>query len=121
MDDPICENINDPLLKVIVRYRNPSSIVAIKKFCNSKFHFSFKNVPKEEIFKELNNLNINKATENTDISTKIIKENFDIFGDFIFSNLNCCINTSLNPSLLKKAKKNEYCQTSLFFLFSQPN
>ena len=47
--------------------------------------------------------NINKATQNTDISTKIIKENSDIFGDFIFSNLNCCINTSLNPSLLKKA------------------
>ena len=44
VDDPICENINDPLLKAIVRYRNHPSIVAIKKFCNSKSHFSFKNV-----------------------------------------------------------------------------
>ena len=88
VDDPICENINDPLLKAIVRYRNHPSIVAIKKFCNSKSHFSFKNVKKEEILKELNNLNINKTTQNTDIPTKIIKENF------IFSNLNCCINTS---------------------------
>ena len=91
-DDPICENINDPLLKAIFRYWNPSSIVAIKKFCNSKSHFSFKNVPKEETLKELNNLNINKATKNTDIPTKIIKENSDIFADFILSNLNCCIN-----------------------------
>ena len=72
-DDPIFENINDPLLKAIVRYRNHPSIVAIKKFCNSKSHFSFKNVQKEEILKELNNLNINKATQNTDIPTKIIK------------------------------------------------
>ena len=40
-DDLICENINDPLLKVIVRYRNHPSIVAIKKFCYSKSHFSF--------------------------------------------------------------------------------
>ena len=88
VEDPICENINDPLLKAIVRYRNHPSIVAIKKFCNSKSHFSFKNVQKEEILKELNNLNINKTIQNTDIPTKIIKENF------IFSNLNCCINTS---------------------------
>ena len=84
VDDLICENINDPLLRAIVRYRNHPSIVTIKKFCNSKSHFSFKNVQKEEILKELNNLNINKATQNTDIPTKIIKENPDTFGDFIF-------------------------------------
>ena len=66
-DDPICENINDPLLIVIVRYRNHPNIVAIKKFCNSKSHFSFKDVQKENILKELNNLNINKVTQNTDI------------------------------------------------------
>ena len=57
---------------------------------------------RKKILVELNNLNINKATQNTDIATKIIKENSDIFGDFIFSNLNCCINTSLYPSLLKR-------------------
>ena len=106
MDDPICENINDPLLKAIIRHRNHPSIVAIKKFCNSKSHFSFKNVQREEILKKLNNLNINKATQNTDIPTKIIKKNSDIFGDFIFSNLNCCINTSSYPLLLKRADIN---------------
>ena len=58
VDNPICENINDPLLKAIVRYRNHPSTVAIKKFCNSKSHFSFKNVQKEEILKELNNLKL---------------------------------------------------------------
>ena len=29
--------------------------------------------------------------------------NSDIFGDLIFTNLNCCISTSLYPSLVKKA------------------
>ena len=66
-------------------------------FINSKPYFSFKNVKKEEILKELNKLNINKATQNTDITTKIIKENSDIFGDLIFPNLNCRINTSSYP------------------------
>ena len=73
MDDPICENINDPLLNAIVKYRNHLSIVAIKKLCNSKSHFSFKNVQKEDIFQELNNQNINKAAQNTDVPTKVIK------------------------------------------------
>ena len=53
VDDPICEDINEPLLKAIVRYRNHPNIVAVKKFCNSKSHFSFKNVQKEEILKEI--------------------------------------------------------------------
>ena len=102
MDDPISENINDPFLKAIVRYQNHPNIVLIKKFCNSESHFSHKNVQKEEILKELNNLNFDKATQNTDLPTKIIKEN-SFFLDFIFSHLNCCINTFLYPSLLKKA------------------
>ena len=51
VDDPIFENINDPLLKANVRYRNHPSIVAIKKFCNSKSHFSFKNVQKKKFLK----------------------------------------------------------------------
>ena len=133
VDDPICENINDPLLKAIVRYRNHPSIVAIKKFCNSKSHFSFNNVQKEEILKELNNLNIHKATQNTYMPTKIIKGNPDIFGDFIFSNLNCCIITSSYPSLLKRAditpvhkkdsksEKNNYRPVSILSNISKVN
>ena len=95
MDGPICKNINDPLLKDVVKYQNHSSIVAIKKVYNFKSHFSFKNAEKEQILKELNCLNINRATENTDITTKIIKENSNISGDFTLSNLIGCINTSL--------------------------
>ena len=103
MTGPIYKNINDSLLKATVRYPDHPSVDAIKKFCNSKSNFLFRNVQKEEILKELNNLNTNKATENTDIPDKIIKENSHMFGDFIFSNLNCCINTSSYPSLLKRA------------------
>ena len=103
MDDPICENMKDALLKTVASFRNHPNIVAFKKFCYSKSHFSFKNVQKEAILTELDNLNINKAAQNTDIPIKIIKENSGILRDLIFSNLNCCINTSLYPSLLKRA------------------
>ena len=79
MDDPVCEIISDPPLKAIIRYQNHSNIVAMKKFCNSKSHFLFKTVQKEEILKKLNNLSINNGTQNTDFPTKIIKENSDLF------------------------------------------
>ena len=53
--------------------------------------------------KEINNLKTNKATQNTDIPTKLIKENSEIFADFTFENLNDCIAKSLFPSSLKNA------------------
>ena len=51
--------------------------------------------------KEISNLKTNKATQNTDTPTKLIKENSDIFADFIFENLKDCIAKSLFPSSLK--------------------
>ena len=104
-------------------------LLQLGRFITLNLIFSFKNVTKEEILKELNNLKIKKATQNTDIPTKTIMENCDIFGDLIFSNLNGCVNTSLYPLLLKMAnitlvyKKDSkvqkvitdqlvYCQTS---------
>ena len=104
-------------------------LLQLGRFITLNLIFSFKNVTKEEVLKELNNLKIKKATQNTDIPTKTIMENFDIFGDLIFSNLNGCVNTSLYPLLLKMAnitlvyKKDSkvqkvitdqlvYCQTS---------
>ena len=53
--------------------------------------------------KEINNLKTNKATQNTDIPTKLIKENSDIFGDFIFRNYNNCVCYSIFPNSLKNA------------------
>ena len=51
--------------------------------------------------KEIKNLKANKATQNTDFLTKLIKENSDIFADFIFENLDDSISQSVFPSALK--------------------
>ena len=53
--------------------------------------------------KEINRLKVNKATQSTDIPTKLIIENSDIFGDFIFENYNNCISSFTFPSYLKNA------------------
>ena len=84
--EPICQNIKDPVIKAIIKYRNHPSIIAIKeRFTNSKFSFSF--IEKNYILKEIKNLQINKATQDSDIPSKLIKNNSDLFVDFVFTNL----------------------------------
>ena len=66
---PKSQNINDPLIVAIIKYRFNPSIIAIKDKCNSDLYFNFSFVEYDEIMKEINNLKTNKATQNTDIPT----------------------------------------------------
>ena len=101
--EPVSHNIGDPLMKAIIKYRFHSSIVAIKKNCNLCLSFSFSQVECHKIMKEINNLKTNKATQSTDMPTKLIKENSDVFRDFIFGNYNNCVSSSIFPNFLKNA------------------
>ena len=47
----------------------------------------------------MKNLQINKATQDSDIPAKLIKSNSDLFVDFIFTNLNDSIAQSTFPFL----------------------
>ena len=48
-------------------------------------------------------LQSNKATQNTDIFTKLIKDNAGIFAEFVFTGLNKCIEQSVFQPKLKLA------------------
>ena len=76
-------------------------IVALKKNCNLGLSFNFSQVKHDEIMKEINKLKTNKTTQSTDIPKKLVKENSDIFGDFVFGNYNNCISYSISPNSLK--------------------
>ena len=88
---PKSQNINDPLTAATIKYRSHPSIIAIKDKCNSDLYFNFSFVEYDEVMKKINKLKTNKATQNTDIPTKLIKENSEILPDFTFENLNDCI------------------------------
>ena len=77
--DRTSESINDPVIKAIVKYRAHPSIIAIKEHCTSKSKFNFSFVEKVDIMKEIKMSQSNKATQNTDITTKLIKDNADFF------------------------------------------
>ena len=53
--------------------------------------------------KEVKNLSTSKGTQESDIPTKITKDNPNIFADFLLSSFNTCIANSEFPSPLKLA------------------
>ena len=47
--------------------------------------FSFSKVSADDVLREINNLDNRKAIQSTDIPVKILKQNTDIFGSYIFT------------------------------------
>ena len=87
------------MIKAISKYRNHPSI--LQRNCpNSKLSFSFTE-KKKDIVEEIKNLQVSKAMQHSDTSTKRVEDNPDLFADFIFTNLNYSIAHSTFPTLLK--------------------
>ena len=103
VSDPISSNINDPVLKSVLKYKDHPSIKAIEKISKLNSLFKFSNLEKREILNEIVNLDASKSCQDTDVPTKIIKENADIFADFIHPAINASINKNEFPSFLKLA------------------
>ena len=103
VSDPISNDDSDPVLKSILKYKDRPSIKAIKKIAKPNSLFRFSNVEKREILHEIVNLDSSKSCQDTDVPTKIIKENADIFADFIHPAINTTINKNEFPFFLKLA------------------
>ena len=100
--DPVTENIADPTLKAIFKYKDHPSILAIQSHCE-KETFRFSEVNIEDIKKDILKLDKNKASQHSDIPIKTIKENLDIFAGFLCTNINSSFKSSSLPSCLKMA------------------
>ena len=84
--DPSANNIIDPVLKCIVKYRNHPSILAIGEVYNKnrRLPFSFSKIRRDEILSGILKLKTSKACQDTDIPTKFVEENEDIFVEVLF-------------------------------------
>ena len=103
VSDPISNDINDPVLKSILKYKDHPSIKGIEKISKLNNLLKFSNVEKREVLNEIVNLDASKSCQDTDVPTKIIKENAGIFADFIHPAINASINKKEFPSFLKLA------------------
>ena len=103
--EPLASNISDPILKCVVKYRNHPSILAIGEVCKKHptLQFSISKVNRGEILGKILKSETSKACQDTDILTKIIKENADIFADILLARFNDSVEKSNFPLSLKKA------------------
>ena len=83
--DPSVEidHIEDPILRIIEQYKNhPSNVAINEKKLNKQLSFEY--MPKPEVEREILNLDVSKASQDSDIPTKIIKINADIFAEVLY-------------------------------------
>ena len=95
------ENVSDPIIKLILKYRDHPSILTIGEICKEKSDssFLFTGIDEEEILKEILNSDASKVCQDTDVPTKILKENADIFADYLHVNFNEFVKKSEFPSV----------------------
>ena len=94
----------DPITKTTEKYQGHPSIIAIKNafLCQS---FSLETIDKDQMLQEIENLKSSKTTQESDIPTKIVKENAKLFVYFLLFSFNKCVQRGSFTSCLKKADK----------------
>ena len=96
-------NVKVPTVRAILKYKDHPSILAIQNNIKNGIKLAFEEIDLISIGKEIRNLKMNKASESSDIPTKIIKQNVDIFAKFLWEIINSAIKSSTFPSCLKSA------------------
>ena len=94
---------NGRVANVLNKFRNHPSIIMIKNKGKTNQCFSFGLVTYDDILKIINNLDTAKASQQSDIPTKILKQNSDYFAGYFCGNINQCISKSMLPPDLKLA------------------
>ena len=83
--DSLTENIDDPILKAIAKWRNHPSILAIALEYKNRANVSSNFVSKEDVLTEMKVLDVSKAIQESGIPVKIIKANENFFQkQFVF-------------------------------------
>ena len=99
----VADNISHPIFKAILKHANHPSTIAVKDLNNTSL-FSFSNVSAADAKKEIRRLDprkARKATQNSDIPVRILKQNSDIFNNYICDFFNECVDEGVFSSILK--------------------
>lgn len=93
--------INNPVIKAFLMYRTHLSVNATKENCTSSSLFNLSLLKKKLFLKRLTFCNqINQQKIPTSL-LNVCKDGADIFADFVFLNLDNCIEQSVFPSVVK--------------------
>ena len=86
--DQLMGKLKNPALKAIFEYQKYPSIIAIQNSYRKDQVFKFSKVREDDNKNEILKSNINKASQSTDIPTKITKEKSDISGKYLGTSFN---------------------------------
>ena len=89
----------------MIKYKNYPSIAAIRN-ANNNFHFHFNEVSVQEVYKEIRILSPGKYVQSIYIPIKVLKENVDIFADYIYKFFNVSIKNIYISIHFKECKYN---------------
>ena len=99
---PIIHNCNiefkktdDSVLNAINNYKHHSSIVMIKGKIEPESMFSFPLVQYKDILIKTRNLNVLKASQQSNIPSEVLTENSEYISCYFHENINCCLQQSL--------------------------
>ena len=100
--DPSVEinHIEDPTLRIIEQYKSHPSVVATNEK-NLIKKFSFEYIPKSDVKKEILNLVVSKASQDSDVPTKLIKMDADIFAEVLYNVFNWSLEVGEFPPAMK--------------------
>ena len=127
----MAENIDDPTLKAIAKWRNHPSILAIASEYKNRANFSFNFVSKEDVLTEIKVLDVSKAIQESDVPIKNIMTNENYFAEAICFYFNKSLENDKFPNCLKLANitpvfkkaartsKNNYRPVSILTVFSK--
>ena len=92
-----------PILMAVLKYRDHPSIITIKRFHYQTVPFHFSHIDKKTVLKIIRSLSNNKASQETDLPVRVVKENAEYFAEIICSHFNESINSSKFPLSFKLA------------------
>ena len=99
----MAENIDDPTLKAIAKWRNHPSILAIASEYKNRANVSFNFVSQEDVFTEIKMLDVSKAIQESVIPIKVVKANKNFFAETIYFYFNKALENGKLPNYLKLA------------------
>ena len=83
------------------KFRNHPSIIMIKNKKKNDQGFSFGPVTYDDELKKIKTFDTGKASQQSDIPTKILKQISDYFAEYFHENMNQCISKLIFPSVFK--------------------
>ena len=85
----------------ILKYRDHPSIITIKRFHYQTVSFHFSHIDKKTVLKIRRSLSNKKASQETDLPVRVVKENAEYFAEIICSQFNEPTNSSKFPLSFK--------------------